>query len=60
MDDKQLRGLLWDTIAHVRERLTYTRVRTLTLDRVIAIQKAAEDLLAVLPQFDDNKLYEQD
>ena len=58
MDDKQSRALLGDTIAHVKERLTFTRVRTLPLDRVIAIQRALDNLLLELPKFGENTVYE--
>jgi hypothetical protein len=60
MDDKQSRALLGDTIAQAKERLTFTRVRTLTSERVTAIQRALDNLLLQLPQFGENTVYEQE
>jgi hypothetical protein len=57
VDIRQTRGLLGDKIALCKERLTYTRPRTLSQEQCENIIKKIETLMAVLPAYGENHIF---
>jgi hypothetical protein len=58
MDEKQIRSNLGDSIAHLKERLSYTRPRVLAIERCLEIERKMNELLVLLPSDGENVNYE--
>jgi hypothetical protein len=59
MDIRQTRGLLGDKIALAKERLTYTRPRTLSQAQCENIVQKIDTLIAILPSMGENEFFDE-